>query len=104
MATSPREELVIESVIIFGQFHSGWVWADRLPDGSAEIDSGHKSFDTLDDAVADFLDDRDIDLTVHVEPAEAHYSKLIRSGADEYHIRNYAHGAPDPIQAVRHFE
>lgn len=100
MAISPRSELVINSIIVFGEFPSGWVWAERLPDGSAEIDSGHKSFPTLDEAIGDFLDDRNIDEMAPVDPAEAHYSKPIQSGTDEWHIRNYAHGAPDPIQVV----
>lgn len=100
MATSPREELVIESIIIFGKFPAGWVWAERLPDGSAELDSGHKDFGGLNEAIADFLDDRGIDVNTPVYPADAHYSAPIKSGEDEYHIRHYKHGAPNPIQVV----
>ena len=100
MATSPREELVIVSLIIFGKFPEGWVWAERSPDGSAELDSGHKSFATMEGAIEDFFEDRNLDITVPVDPAHAHYSEAVQSGEDEYHIRNYRHGAPNPIQEV----
>jgi hypothetical protein len=100
MATSPRNELVIESLVVFGRFPGGWVWAERTPDGSTEIDSGDRFFGGLDESVTDFLDDRCIRPYEPVDAADAHYSELIQSGDDEWHIRKYKYGAPDPIQAV----
>lgn len=100
MAVSPRNELVIESVVVFGKFAGGWVWAERTPDGSAEIDSAERSFLDLNDAIEDFFADRGIDLDTKVDAWDAHYARAIRSGEDEYHIRKYKHGAPDPLQAV----
>lgn len=98
MATSPRNELVIESLVVFGHFDDGWVWAERTPDGSVVLDSSEKSFEDMWDAVADFLNDRGINTDMPVFEGEAHYSKVIPVGEDEAHIRKYKYGAPDPIQ------
>lgn len=100
MAISPRNELVIESLVVFGRFPGGCVWAERTPDGNTVIDSGTRSFNTLDEALDDFLTDRGIDINVPVPASEAHYSAPIRSGDDEFHIRKYKYGAPNPFQAV----
>lgn len=99
MATSPRNELVIESLVVFGKFPEGWVWAERTPDGSSEIDSGDRGFSTLDEAQLDFFEAHRIDASVD-DPAKAHYSQPIEVSDDEVHIRRYKYGAPDPIQAV----
>jgi hypothetical protein len=103
MATSPREELVIDSLVVFGKFDGGWVWAEQLPDSNVVTDSGHKAFDSIDEAVADFLDDEQLDIHQEVDPTEAHYSELIPVGPEphsEYHIRKYKYGAPNPMQRV----
>lgn len=100
MAISPRNELVIESIVIFGRFPDGWVWAERSPDGSTEIDSADRSFESLAEAGVDFFRDRGIDLDEPVAADEAHYSCLIMAAEDEFHIRKYRYGAPNPIQAV----
>jgi hypothetical protein len=105
MATSPREELVITAVVVFGRFTGGWVWAEQAPDGSADFDSGHKSFKTVEEAMVDFFEKRDVDLGQVVDPADAHYSGLIRVTpkkftVEEYHIRKYKYGAPNPLQTV----
>jgi hypothetical protein len=103
MAISPREELRIESLVVFAKFDDGWVWAERTPDGATELDSGERYFNKLAFAVEDFFNDRGVDVFVRVEdPSEAHYSSLIRVSDDEYHIRKYAYGAPDPFQMVAH--
>lgn len=105
MATSPREELVITSIVVFGRFEGGWVWDEINSDSSSVTDSGHKAFGGINEAVADFLDDRGIDITKAVDPADAHYSDLIKITpddlpAEEYHIRKYKYGAPDPLQVT----
>lgn len=100
MATSPRNELVIDSLVTFAQFDGGWVWSENTPDASVVIDSSHKTFDALQDAVGDYFEDQGIDLSESVDPAEAHYSKQIRVSDNEFQIRKYKFGAPDPIQAV----
>jgi hypothetical protein len=99
MATSPRNELVVESVIVFGKFPEGWVWAERTPDGSTVIDSSDRGFKTFDAAQLDFFEAYRLDAAVD-DPAKAHYSMPIEVGEDEVHIRKYKYGAPDPIQAV----
>lgn len=101
MAISPRNELVIESVVIFGHFPDGWVWAERSPDGSTEIDSADRSFTSLSEAGVDFFNDRGINLDTPVAAEEARYSCLIMAADDEFHIRKYRYGAPDPIQVVK---
>lgn len=100
MATSPRSELVIESVTVFGHFPDGYVWAETNPTAGTVIDSGHRAFATLDEAIADYFEDQGVDLDVAVAPADAHWSKPIASGDDEHHVRRYKFGAPDPIQKV----
>jgi hypothetical protein len=99
MATSPRNELVIEALVVFGKFPEGWVWSERLPDGSAETDSSDRGFASLDAAVTDFFETHETPSEVP-DAALAHYSTPIEVGEDEVHIRRYKHGAPDPIQAV----
>ena len=99
MATSPRNELVIESVVVFGKFPEGWVWAERTPDGATEIDSSDRGFDSLEAALLDFYEAYDLPAAVG-DPADAHFSKPIEVGEDEVHIRRYKYGAPDPVQAV----
>jgi hypothetical protein len=102
MATSPRNELVIESVTVFGRFPDGFVWAEHTNTADGPIaDSGHKAFATLAEAVTDFFEDRGIDLSEPVDPEDAHYSLPVPSGDDEHHIRRYRYGAPEPIQATR---
>lgn len=100
MATSPRNELVIESVTVIGRFPDGYVWAETNPTAGTVTDSGHRAFDTLGEAVTDFFEDKGIDLSAPVAPEEAHYSLPIPSGEDEHHIRRYKYGAPEPIQAT----
>lgn len=101
MATSPREELVISALVVFGKFGDGWVWAEQEPNSAVVVDSGEKSFATLEEAVADFLVDEGIDKDAAVAPEDAHYSKLIHVSDSEAHIRKYRFGAPDPLQAVK---
>lgn len=100
MAISPRSELVIETIVVFGHFPDGWVWDEITPDSGSVSDSSHKSFSNVDEAIADYFEDEGIDLTKPVAPEDAHYGKPVQSGADEVHIRRYKYGAPDPIQAV----
>lgn len=100
MATSPREELVITDIVVFGRFPEGWVWSQRNAQGDIVTDSSHKGFAELSEAIADFFEDEAVDLGETVEATKAHYSKPIHVGADEVHIRKYLHGAPDPLQAV----
>lgn len=103
MATSPREELVIESIITFAKFDTGWVWSETDCASNTLGDSGHGSFKVLDDAVADFLEDRGLSFSSKpIKPEDAHYSELhkVDGTEDQYEIRKYRHGAPDPIQAV----
>ena len=100
MATSPRSELVIESVTVFAAFPDGWVWSEMSPDSGIITDSATRSFSTVDDAIADFFADKGVDLSVAVDPTEAHYSRPIAAGVEEYHVRRYAFGAPDPMQKV----
>lgn len=100
MAISPRDELRIEALVVFAHFSEGWVWAERALDGSTRIDSSHKSFDNLREAILDFFEDESIDLQHPVDATDAHYSKPIQAAPDEWHIRKYAYGAPNPIQVV----
>lgn len=105
MAISPRSELVIETLVVFGRFGKQWVWDEITPDSGSVNDSGHGTFDSIDDAVADFFADEGVDLTKPVAPEDAHWSKPVLITptdlqAEEYHIRRYKYGAPDPIQAV----
>lgn len=101
MATSPREELVITALVVFGKFDGGWVWAEQEPNSAVVMDSGEKSFSSLREAVDDFFADESVDLGVAVDASDAHYSKLIHVSETEVHIRKYRFGAPDPIQAVK---
>lgn len=105
MATSPRYEIAIEAIVVFGKFDGGWVWAEQKPDGSVENDSGSRVFADAHQAVFDYFEKQGVDLKVPVLSTEAHWSKLVRitpedKPIEEYHIRKYAYGAPDPIQAV----
>lgn len=100
MATSPRNELVIDRLVVFGRFPDGFVWAEQDLASGVVADSGHRAFETLAEAVTDFFEDKGIDLSDPVDPADAHYSLPIPSGEDEHHIRVYRYGAPEPIQAT----
>lgn len=100
MAFSPRNELVIESVVVFAHFPEGWVWAERAPDGSVELDSGERAFADYNEAINDFLEDRGIDPDKPVPAEEAHYEMVIPVGENEIHVRKYRYGAPKPLQVV----
>jgi len=98
MAFSPREELRIDSLVVFAHFEGGWVWAERSLDGSTVLYSATKSFDSLAEAVEDFL--RDVGVDLRAAPEDAHYSELHQAAEDEWHIRKYVYGAPDPLRVA----
>lgn len=100
MATSPRTELVIESVTTFAKLGDAWVWSESDCASSTVSDSGHGAFYVLDDAVRDFFEDKGIDFATTMPAEDAHYSELHKVTDDQYEIRKYKFGAPDPMQAV----
>ena len=91
MATSPRSELRLIGLVVFACLGNGWVWAKQGPHAEVILDCAGRTFSSLKDAMADFMVYRDL------SEAQHHYSKLVKVSDDEYHIRKYAYGAPDPF-------
>lgn len=101
MATSPREELLIRSVTEFTEDERGsWSWQTRVPNGIVVMRAEGLS-DSLEDAVAEFFSMVGYDpAVVDTDDTKAHFSELIMDGEpSKYHIREYAHGAPNPFPA-----
>lgn len=97
MATSPREELRIVSVTEFTLDGQGfWDWCTRTVDGEVTL-SCTQLADTFDQAVHDFFRAVNYDPAVlETDPTLAHYSQPVFIDPQEYHIREYAYGAPEP--------
>jgi hypothetical protein len=101
MATSPRSELRIVTVTEFtGDGAGAWQFATRSADGK-EVMVGNAP--SLADAVHVFFEAVGYDpMIVDTDDTKAHYSQLIpiedaaTGQVIEYHIREYAYGAPDP--------
>lgn len=101
MATSPREELLIRTVTEFTEDGQGfWDWFTRVPNGIVVLKAEDLA-DSLEDAVSDFFSRVGYDpAVVDTDDTKAHYSELIMVGEpSKYHIREYAHGAPNPFPA-----
>lgn len=98
MATSPREELLIRTVTEFTQDERGfWDWQTRVPNGLVLM-AADELADYVEDAVDDFFAKVLYDpAIVNTDNTKAHYSELIPVSEIEYHIREYAHGAPNPF-------
>lgn len=104
MATSPREELLIRSVTEFTEDERGfWSWQTRVPNGIVVLKAEDLA-DSLEDAVGDFFSRVGYDpAVVDTDDTKAHFSELIMISDNDsgykYHIREYAHGAPNPFPA-----
>jgi hypothetical protein len=96
MATSPRNELRIVSITDFTRTDSRhqWYWHTQSPNGKIVGDSS-EGYKRLTAAVTGFFAQQGIDPTDAT--LSSPYSKLVKVNDDEYHIRKYAYGAPDPF-------
>lgn len=102
MVESPRNELRIVAITEFTRGlrtehkDTDWYWHTQSPNGKIVGDSG-EGYRNFADAVSGFFTQQGID------PSDAtlssSYSKLVKVSDNEYHIRKYAYGAPDPFDA-----
>lgn len=99
MAKSPREELRIVTVTEFTRDVNGvWSFERKEIDGTVtERGGGFKSLTEAADALFEEVSyDPKI---VEDDPTLAHFSAPVGEG-DQYDIREYVHGAPEPYQAA----
>lgn len=95
MARSPREELRVVSVTEFRENEDG-VWEFEQQEGSGLVSYRGAGFADFNEAAEAFFEAVGYDPAT-VSPTEAHYSVPIKVDKHTFHIREYAHGAPEPF-------
>jgi hypothetical protein len=99
MAWSPREELRIIAITQFEYNLNDhlWYWHTDIGDIPGGVTGGMPD---LTSAVQEFFAHQRFDQDAEHRPDVAHFSKLVRVG-EEFHLREYAHGAPDPFDPAQ---
>lgn len=102
MSISPRSELRILSL---AQFHENEdrVWSFSREDQHGNVLQHGEGFEDPYDAIAEFFSQIEYDpAVVDVDETLAHWSRPFRvhpiPGPDDFVLREYAYGAPQPYQ------